>query len=121
MTASVTTAVALASCSAYGGPVCTKTVGLYSPCGFESETTTCAGATKTCSPSGVGFLCTFAPVESSCTITVVVKDGTTHDVNVTVTSTSATCPNPSPNYQSFASPTCKSASAPEAGADASLD
>jgi hypothetical protein len=101
-------------------PVCPQGVGLWSPCGFSSITTTCSGGPAACQSFTNGTSCSIGPVTGNCTVTVMLGDGTTHDVSVTVAET-APCgsvdvvTNPS---QGFASPTCV---VPDAGSDASGD
>lgn len=125
MMASASTAVALASCSAYGHPgvpSCNDLVTLDSPCGFLSETTTCAG-TKTCKANMNDHTCTFGPMTASCTITVVLGDGTSHTVAVTVQPAPASCVSASVVVSSDPSQsfTCSSLQSPDAGVDAPDD
>jgi hypothetical protein len=99
-------------------PACTTTVYMASPCGFKSVTTTCSGqpCTTTATPTG----CLVGPVTSSCAISVLLGDGTKHDVAVTVGS-DPRCPGvvvQSTSQTYFA--TCVAA-VPEAGAEGAAD
>jgi hypothetical protein len=78
-------AIALAACSSqpmYGSCVDPRLVMLSSPCGFASLTSTCTGANI--DRSSDDTRATIQPIQSSCTITAKLGDGTTHQVDVTV-------------------------------------
>jgi hypothetical protein len=100
-------------------PVCPEAVGLWSPCGFVSVTTTCTGGPGACESFANGTSCSIGPVTSDCTVTVVLGDGTTHDVSVTVAAASGcTVDVVTDPSQGFASPTCTT---PDTDVDAASD
>lgn len=75
------------------------------------DRSTCTGATPSCDDAGNTETCAVGPIGSNCTITVVLGDGTTHDVAVTVgVDNTDFCHNVttvvSPANDDFASATC---------------
>jgi len=117
--------LAVANCGAYGQPpLCPQDVELSSPCGIVNVTTTCAGAGTSSCGSGT---CSVGPIVSSCSISVVLGDGTTQTIAVTVGQSpdgrcaSSVVVSPRDGFQSFSSATCHAPFGPEAGVDASND
>jgi hypothetical protein len=90
-------------------------IDISAACGFQSVTTTCAGATATF----VGNDCTVAPIAGDCSIVVVLGDGTSHTIAVIVT----TCPygndtlSASPGVTDLSSTTCGASDAGNPFAD----
>jgi hypothetical protein len=92
MMASASTMVMLASCSAYGqGPICGDDVTTFSSCGLMSATTTCAGATQSCTTPTQLQNCTWGPITTNCEIDLVLGDGTSQTIQVTVKPAPAAC------------------------------
>jgi hypothetical protein len=116
--------MALADCDTthaafYGAVYCPDTVDLSSPCGFVSVTSTCAGATPTCGSNTLNATCTVGPIQANCTVTVVLGDGTTHTVPVTL-ATDVGCGDAStvaspPGTTDFASARCQAMPPSDAG------
>ncbi len=116
-----------ASCSGEtAGPTCSPYVHLQSPCGFRSITTTCTGAPARCDESidaGASAWCQIGsfddPVTKDCTVSVVLGDGTRHDMNVNVAPSGVPdCSTAFYTPASFYSTTCRP---PEPSADAGSD
>ena len=62
-------------------------VDIFAACGIQSISSTCTGATPTCS----GGNCSVGPITSACTISVVLGDGTTHTISAAVAEGLAFC------------------------------
>ncbi len=84
-------------------------VTVSAPCGFQSITTTCAGASATCTDKP----CSVVPISGNCNVVVVLGNGTSHTIAVTV----STCPFgnntlvPSPESTDLSSTTCSASDA----------
>lgn len=124
------TMLAASACSSYGqGPFCPHEVDFSAPCGFESVSTTCAGATMACDhqAGGTGLdVCTIVGVTASCSFTAKLADGMpAHTIAITVGSRSG-CPSdpiisptggwPAPKVD-FTAPTCKQPNTADASSD----
>lgn len=117
--------LAAAGCSSQGalyGTCPPDSVEIFAACGIQNVSSTCAGATSTCS----GDSCSVGPIASACTISVVLGDGTTHAVSVTAEQGDAFCAkgqlSASPESVNLSSTSCAAdASTIESGADAPSD
>ena len=88
---SASTMLALSGCSTYGNPPCPHEIDFLSPCGFQSVTTTCTGATLACEHVEGGLSldqCSLKPVTASCAFTTTLGDSSTHTTAITVGSQS---------------------------------
>ncbi len=117
-------AVCTTAMAAYG--TCPPdSIQVTAPCGIQSVTTTCTGATSQCSAR----TCSIGPIASDCTVTVVLGDGTSHPIDVTVMSNAGnafcsaqTVSVASPDFTDLSSASCElDAGTGEAGSDVVTD
>jgi len=112
MTRALALALVSAACNSTTAmpPVCgSASFTFTSPCGFESVTTTCPQGAS-CFDAGTEGYCTVGMLTASCSVTVVLGDGTQHTFDVTLGPTSDPACQDAMVVTSappdFASPTC---------------